>query len=408
MYGNNTARTFQSIYRGPRRPRFVPSVAATLGVSSEPAVVGSDGTMYLCSPVEPPDGGRMSWTQISAWTLSGKVRWRCSLAGRVFGSPAVAPDGTFYVFVHMVERGYDGCESSGPIRTRLYGVSSSGRVRWQAGIDGALPSAPAVGSDGTVYFTAEGRIGPSVALHAEGRMAGPAVLHAFDSRGRVKRRRRLPGPLAKPVAIGSDSTVYAVTSGTRQEPRGAPGHVFAFRPDGGKKWSRKLDAGPLTSPAIGRDGTVYVGVVEKGLRAPDSDVRRGSLVAFNRDGRRQWAARFGSVAGPPAIGPDGTVYMAARDRDPQTCVLHAIAPDGSERWSRKWPFTVSTPVVDRDGTLYFTITDIVVALRPNGRRKWKIELSPTSATEFGQPIIAADGLICFSGWGDRLHTIGER
>ena len=72
-----------------------------------------------------------------------------------------------------------------------------------------------------------------------------------------------------------------------------------------------------SSPAIGSDGTIYVG---------SSD---NNLYAINPDGSKKWAFKTGDyVDSSPAIGSDGTIYVGSNDS-----YLYAINPDGSKKWA---------------------------------------------------------------------------
>ena len=84
----------------------------------------------------------------------------------------------------------------------------------------------------------------------------------------------------------------------------------------GKKWSFQTGRDVDSSPAIGSDGTIYVG-------SDDS-----YLYAINPDGSRKWRFKTGSyVVSSPAIGSDGTIYVGSYDY-----YLYAINPDGSRKW----------------------------------------------------------------------------
>ena len=75
-----------------------------------------------------------------------------------------------------------------------------------------------------------------------------------------------------------------------------------------------------SSPAIGSDGTIYVGANDN------------YLYAINPDGSRKWRFKTGDfVTSSPAIGSDGTIYVGSGDN-----YLYAINSDGSI------PFTRST------------------------------------------------------------------
>lgn len=126
--------------------------------------------------------------------------------------------------------------------------------------------------------------------------------------------------------------------------------TYALQPS----WS--VEIGPVTysSPAIGEDGTIYVGTANR------------ELVAVNPDGTEKWRRALpGAVVGAlsvitasPAVGADGNIYVIStvnveiRDHTTNTTrrvitsTLHSIEPDGDLRWSRPFPenrFTTSSP-----------------------------------------------------------------
>ena len=104
-----------------------------------------------------------------------------------------------------------------------------------------------------------------------------------------------------------------------------------------KKWSFKTGSDVFSSPAIGSDGTIYVG---------SSD---NNLYAINPDGSKKWAFKTGGdVYSSPAIGSDGTIYVGSRDD-----YLYAINPDGSRKWRFKTgSYVFSSPAIGSDGTIY--------------------------------------------------------
>ena len=73
----------------------------------------------------------------------------------------------------------------------------------------------------------------------------------------------------------------------------------------------------ISSPAIGADGTVYVGSFDD------------NVYAINPDGSQKWMFTTGdSVESSPAIGADGTIYVGSFDDK-----VYAINPDGSQKWT---------------------------------------------------------------------------
>ncbi len=49
----------------------------------------------------------------------------------------------------------------------------------------------------------------------------------------------------------------------------------------------------------------------------------------------------------PAIGADGTIYIGSNDHN-----LYAVNPDGTKKWSFKAKNGMSMPSIGTDGTLY--------------------------------------------------------
>jgi hypothetical protein len=103
------------------------------------------------------------------------------------------------------------------------------------------------------------------------------------------------------------------------------------------KWKFETGGLVISSPAIGSDGTVYVG-------SNDS-----YLYAINPDGTLKWKFETeGSVESSPAIGSDGTVYVGSRDTH-----LYAINPDGTLKWKFETEdYVTSSPAIGDDGTVY--------------------------------------------------------
>ncbi len=95
--------------------------------------------------------------------------------------------------------------------------------------------------------------------------------------------------------MGADRTIYIGSD-----------VLYAINPDGGQKW-KFTTGGPVdSSPAIGTDGTIYVG-------SNDDNV-----YAINPDGNRKWkftTATGAFVFSSPAVGADGTIYIGSQDRN---------------------------------------------------------------------------------------------
>ena len=171
-------------------------------------------------------------------------------------------------------------------------------------------------------------------------------------------------------AIGSDGTIYV---GSKD------GKLYAIYPDGTEKWSFTTGGGVWSSPAIGSDGTIYVGSKD------------GRLYAIYPDGTEKWSFTTGAYISfsSPAIGSDGTIYVGSADSN-----LYAINPDGTEKWSFSTGNRIyySSPAIGSDGTIYVgNESDSLYAIYPDGTEKWLF--SGSSGSAFFRIAIGSDGII---------------
>jgi len=228
-----------------------------------------------------------------------------------------------------------------------------------------------------------------------GTQAAPGVLWRFTTGGR---------PLLGTAAAGPDGTLYAAAG---------DGVLYAVAPNGRARWS--LPSGvtsasvatgsPATRPAVAADGTSYWSLQGAVVAVDPIGHTRwvflggvGSAPVLSRGrvlvvagpylyaiaasgptaGRRLWRAAIGagaSVGGPaPAMGSDGTAYVAASDG-----YLYAIAPNGLRRWA----FHVGAPLlfspaVGLDGMVYLSVfaagRGTLYALTPDGRPRWRLTI----------------------------------
>ncbi|MEC3159496.1 PQQ-binding-like beta-propeller repeat protein [Bacillus thuringiensis] len=150
------------------------------------------------------------------------------------------------------------------------------------------------------------------------------------------------------------------------------------------KWEYKLyakDSAALTQtfesqPAIGSDGTIYIGN------------STGKLYAFNKDGSIKWIK--GDVAyssSTPVIAEDGTIYVTGGK-------LSALNPDGSIKWQVKEASTYSSPIIDSEGTVFVYNSTSINAYNSNGSKKWESSSMFKGAND-GQNsmLISKDGTI---------------
>jgi outer membrane protein assembly factor BamB len=204
------------------------------------------------------------------------------------------------------------------------------------------------------------------------------------------------------AAIAPDGTAYiGLHSGTLfalRDPVGAGNQLAArwsFHPPGGSSWH--------STPAIGRDGAVYVGFstnswtpnadgVLYALQAPTTGIEPIVLWQVDLGPGRQTSS--------PTIGPDATIYaMGGEGR------LSAIAPDGRVKWTAQTgPTLKASPALGPDGTVYVSsMNGKLYAVAPptdrataTGSIRWTFRFAEFPGT--GKPVVShsppagADGI----------------
>lgn len=180
-------------------------------------------------------------------------------------------------------------------------------------------------------------------------------------------------------AVGSDGTVYVGSEDY---------YLYAVNSDGTLKWRYETGDYVYSSPAVGSDGTVYVGSDDY------------YLYAVNSDGSLKWRYPTGDyVYASPAIGSDGTVYAGSYDG-----YLYAINSGGALKWSYQTGGSLlSSPVVGSDGTVYVGSDDYYLyAIHPDGTLKWRYQ---TYDYVRSSPAIGSDGTIYVGSEDNYLYAI---
>lgn len=217
-------------------------------------------------------------------------------------------------------------------------------------------------------------------------------------------------------AIGKDGTIYV---GTFTD------HFYALNPNGSLKWQFTRKGEHFrSSPTIAKDGTIYVTAVG-GLRpnfsahlGKEVDAGTPKIYALNPDGTVKWEFVLGGIMSgivySPAIAKDGTIYMISGGAKMPGAVggdrFWAINPDGTE----KWHFTTgdamySGAALADDGTIYFGCADTYFyALNPDGKLKWKYSTSPKARERDdiwdAVPAIGPDGTIYIGNYDNNLYA----
>lgn len=218
-------------------------------IDSSPAI-GTDGTIYF--------GDWGGW--IHALYPNGTLKWQYHTGNIVTSSPAISPDGTIYCGSHDCN---------------LYAFyPNNGTVKWIFHTGDWVRVSPCVGEDGTVYC---------VSLDS--------YLYAiYPNNGTMKWKAGV-GAGTNPT-IGPDGTIYAGWKGLR-----AINSV-----DGSVKWTLAV-SGAIegSTPCTSHEGIIYFGTTG------------GDVFAVNPNGTVRWRNTYESYESPPAIGSDGTLYIGSLD-----------------------------------------------------------------------------------------------
>jgi len=314
--------------------------------------------------------GNAKHTGLSPYDTShvdGTVKWSFKTGAGIESSPVIGKDGTIYVGSHD---------------SYLYAIKPNGKKKWRfkAGepeynkewdVSKGILSTPAIDSKGTIYFT-----------------SFADKLYAVDSKG--KKKWDFPVSVSvdtwsSPV-IGSDGTIYIGSARipTEKADFDLSGRLYAINPDGTEKWSFETQSDVNSNPAIGKDGTIYVGTYE-------GTGGRGNVHAINPDGTEKWKFSFEKwIESSPAIGKDGTIYAGT-----YTGKFFAINSDGTKKWSYQTGDGISsTAAVGKDGTIYVGSWDYYVyAFNPGGTVKWRFKTPKAFEGVCSSPAIGADGTI---------------
>jgi outer membrane protein assembly factor BamB len=200
--------------------------------------------------------------------------------------------------------------------------------------------------------------------------------------------------------------------------------VFNARPT--KLWEFAADRGISAPPALGRDGTVYVGSIDRKLYALDS--HGSNLWQFAVTDSQPNGAP--GIVSSPSVGGKGQIYFAARDN-----YLYALEPTGTTVWARTvnggfdastalgndersepglsdgiiYAFTLtggwfeSSPALGADGTVYVGAEDHrLYANTADGASLWGFT---TSGPIDSSPAIGSDGTIYVGSSDGRLYAI---
>lgn len=314
------------------------SVSPAVGDNSNIYVTSNGLKLYSYSP-----DGTQNW--MFDLNKSGAV-------GNQESSPAVDTDGTIYVGVG---------QGTGSTNAYLYAINPDGSQKWEylIGVGARVAyTSPVITADGNI---------------AIGNRGSGGSLRVVDRNKNQQWSTTPSGGVGGGLAADKSGNIYSGSTGT---------YGFASSKDG-KVSTNYLGSGYSangTSPAIDENGNIYLGLNNGSI---------GTLVSCNDQGNKNWEfATTGSISqGGPAIGADGTIYIGSTGGK-----LYAVSKGGSQRWSYTNPYDITcVPAIDSDG--YIHITDeggYYTILDASGTMKQQVKLG---SKIWSSPVISDYGII---------------
>jgi uncharacterized repeat protein (TIGR02543 family) len=166
------------------------------------------------------------------------------------------------------------------------------------------------------------------------------------------------GVIFSSPAVGQDGSVYIGSNDNK---------LHAYNSDGTAKWTFTAGNWIDSTPAISANGIIYVGSWDNKLYA-----------LYESNGSKLWEYETNSyVIASPAIGADGRIYVGSKDS-----ILYAFENNGSVAWEyfAGQPVT-SSAALGQDGTIYFGDENGTFhAVNPDGTTKWTYEVDTVSDT----------------------------
>jgi outer membrane protein assembly factor BamB len=198
---------------------------------------------------------------------------------------------------------------------------------------------------------------------------------------RVRARNRV---YASPVLSSEGYVVFA----------GIDGMVHALDREGIERWAFAAPHEVFATPAVW-GSTVLL--AHGGARGGGG----AALVALEGRGRALWSqAMPEDLDASPTVGPDGTLYLAARG-------VTALRPDGTVRWRASTAgHVLGAPALSRDGATVY-VADLSGELAFVRARDGEVERRVrVGAAVYGAPLVIEDGAIVVGARDGHVRAFG--
>jgi len=259
--------------------------------------IDKDGTIYVTT--------RQGY--FFAINPNGTEKWRVKLKWFSISSPTIANDGTIFI--------------SGD--NKFYAIYPNGTIKWDFSTEESIKATSAIDKEGNVYVSSHDgylysfypnngtlrwkiRIGGHIQCYSSPAIDDNEIIYigsvgyfyAIYSNGTIKWKLHVGGAYGDP-SIGFDGTIYVSSED----------FLRAFSPEGVEKWSLML--GTNVKPAIANNSMIYV-VGGKTQGWSDKTIMISpigeEISCLTLEGDKPYDT---SSLGDPAIGADGTIYIGS-------------------------------------------------------------------------------------------------
>jgi len=329
------------------------------GAGALSPVIGLDGMIYTADGhslacISPE--GRQIWIKQTGFRTEAPY----IIDSPTSYSPSIGPDGSIYV----------GGGDDSPLMpwACLYAISPDGGMIWNYSCEDFVLGSPAISPDGTIYFGTTMNI-----------VNGPHFLHAVAANGSSEWKVNL-GPM-RDYSSPAMSPTGDIILVTWDESAPNSSRLLAVSRQGVVKWSYSIDAVCESTPAISREGEIYLGA------------DNGVFYAITGDGRLNWTySSMGRIKGGTAIGSQDLLIFTSSDFNSNSAFnghIYALGKNGSLKWTQ--PCTVNScfPIISRDGVVVAGSQ----AFNLDGTLRWSMQLV------IGSAAAATDGRI-YAGTGE--------
>ncbi len=225
------------------------------------SIINEQETIYFGSPDN----------NLYAIDSHGNLKWTFPTNNFIDNSPAISQDGTIYF---------------GSADQYLYALNPDSTLKWKFDLENSTASSPAIDENGIIYI-------------GTGTGGGKAKFYAINPNGSEKWNYEHTNRIGSPSIDELNQTVYLPVDGSYNQSK-----LIALNKENGElKWEYETnsDAGWFFSKlAIDKDGTIYGG--------------REYLYAVNPNGELKWKYdKWTESYLSPAIGKDGTLYVPYRE-----------------------------------------------------------------------------------------------